>query len=473
MTEEQPTPPIVIGYADDALDWGIATLPKVILRFYRHLRCDGESLDDRQMMPLLLMLSLWEDREAPLRLSNLPSATSVATLEKRYLRKWRRMGLVFTRRVYYTHEEMMEVFGEGGVPATPRLKARLFDVSSLLHNCLRVACIWEQEAYPAVHEAWREEYGADRAAGKRVPQPPHPRYPSGQSAETFTAEIELPPELATELADKETCRYQFVPDKWYHRAKEIAQNAPEQIGSVRDAAAPDGSGTGTERVGTGRRTVTNRSGHPFNTSFQEVTPSAYAEGGPHAGPRSSSQQGVSASPIASEQGPPRRLPAGESDKGSVGPARVPSQGERDTSAPSSGLRIEPLPQRRRRVLADLRRFDGDRRTEIAIVTQNVGAILGLGLNEAGGLRTRPEKADYARIGALVKDYGGPQVVWKTACKAAAQPIDGDPLDYLQACLRNQRETRTRRGGGRMKGGPAEPRDGYPSTADGYGDDWEV
>jgi hypothetical protein len=74
---------------------------------------------------------------------------------------------------------------------------------------------------------------------------------------------------------------------------------------------------------------------------------------------------------------------------------------------------------------------------------------------------------------LVKDYGGPQVVWKTACKAAAQPIDGDPLDYLQACLGNQRETGRRRAGGRMKAGPAEPNDGYPASAEGYGDDWEV
>jgi hypothetical protein len=428
MAEQESTPPIVIGYSDDALDWGIATLPKAILRFYRHLRSDAESLDDREMMPLLLMLSLWDDREAPLRLSNLPGATSVATLEKRYLRKWHKMGLVFTRRVYYRREEMVEVFGEGNVPATPRLKARLFDVSSLLHNCLRAARIWEQEAYPAAYEAWREEYGADRAAGKRVPQPPYHRYPSGQLADTFAVEIELPPELAIELVDKDNCGYQFVPDRWYHRAKEIAQSAPEQIVSVRDATAPDGSGTGTDRAGTRRRTVTNRSGHPFGTSFQEVTPSAYAEGGPHADPPPSPQQPVSISPTASEPGSPCRLPAGGSGKGSVGPARVPSQGERDTSAPSSALRMEPLPERRRRVLADLRRFDGDRRTEIAIVTQNVGAILGLGLTEAGALRTQPEKADYARIGALVKDYGGPQVVWKTACKAASQPIGGDPLD---------------------------------------------
>jgi hypothetical protein len=473
MAEQESTPPIVIGYSDDALDWGIATLPKVILRFYRHLRSDGEELDDREMMPLLLMLGLGEDREAPLRLSNLPSATSVATLEKRYLRKWRKMGLVFTRRVYYSHEEMVEVFGEGNVPATPRLKARLFDVSSLLHNCLRAARIWEQEAYPAAYEAWREEHGADRAAGKRVPQPPYHRYPSGRFADTFTIEIELPLELAIDLADKETCRYQFVPDKWYHRATEIAQSAPEQIVSVRDSAALDGFRTATDRSGTRRRTGTNCSGHPFDTSFQEVTPSADAEGGPHAGPPPSSQQSVPSCPTASEQGSPRRLPAGESDKGSVGPARVPSQGERNSSAPSTGLRMEPLPERRRRVLADLRRFDGDRRTEIAIVTQNVGAILGLGLTEAGTLRTRPEKADYARIGALVKDYGGPQVVWKTACKAAAHPIDGDPLDYLQACLRNQRETQTRCGGGRKRPGSADPQDGYPASAEGYGDDWEI
>jgi hypothetical protein len=412
MTEQESTPLIVIGYSDDALDWGIATLPKVILRFYRHLRSDGEELDDREMMPLLLMLGLWEDREAPIRLSNLPSATSVATLEKRYLRKWRKMGLVFTRRVYYSRKEMVQVFGEGGVPTTPRLKARLFDVSSLLHNCLRAARSWEQEAYPAAYEAWREEYGADRAAGKRVPQPPHPRHPSGRFADSFTVEIEFPPELAIELADKETCRYQFVAGKWYHRAKEIAQNAPEQIVSVRDAAA---SGTGTDR-----------SGHPFDTSFQEATPSADAEGGPHAGLPSTPQQGVSASPTAFEQGSPRRLPAGGSGKGSVGPARVPSQGERDSSASSTGQRVEPLPERRRRVLADLRRFDGDWRTNIAIVTQNVGAILGLGLTEVHTLRIRLDVGDSRtlnrRVSSRLSERGWVTRVLITAPDRRRRPV---------------------------------------------------
>ncbi len=465
MGRPDSAPPIVVRYSDEALDWGIATLPKVILRYYRYLRCDGESLDDREMMPLLLMLGLWEDREAPLRLSNLPSATPITTIEKRYLRKWRQMGLVFTRRVYYSRKEMIEVFGAENAPVTPRLKARLFDVSSLLHNCLRAARLWEEECYPAAYQAWQKKCEADGALGRRAAQPPHSRYPSGKFADEFTVEIVLPPELAVELADKEDCRYQFVAEKWHRRATEVAESVSAQRVPVRD-------GTGTDRAGTGPRTGTNRSGHQYNTSFQEVTLSADAEGGPRdASP--TARQAPPRSPTDAVQGSPRRLPDGGSGRGPAGPARVPSRGEQGSVAGSSGSRVEPLPERRRRVLTDLRRFDGDRRTQIAIVTKNVAAILGLGVNAAGGLRTRPQKADYGRIGALIKNYGGPQVVWKAACRAAAQPIDGNPLDYLQACLRDQRESNRPRRRTSAPQARSEAQNDYPQSAEGYGEDWEV
>ncbi|MEA3375127.1 MAG: hypothetical protein U9R72_02860 [Chloroflexota bacterium] len=130
--------------------------------------------------------------------------------------------------------------------------------------------------------------------------------------------------------------------------------------------------------------------------------------------------------------------------------------------------MEPLPQRRRRVLDDLRHFHDDRRTQISIITQNVGEILGLGLDGSGGLRTEPEKEDYARVGALVKRCS-PQVVWKTACRAAGQAIDGDPLDYLQACLRHRRED----GSSGRRDDKAGGRNDYPGTPDEYGDGWEV
>ncbi|MEA3375126.1 MAG: hypothetical protein U9R72_02855 [Chloroflexota bacterium] len=227
MTERETTSdiPIRVSYDDKVLDWGIASLPRVVLRFYRHLRCDDERLDDREMTPLLLLLGLWEDRDQPLRLSNLPSATPTITLEKRYLRKWRRMGLVFTRRIYYTEEEMAEVFGEDNVPDTPRMKARLFDVSSLLYNCLRAAQVWEEEGYPNAHEAWEEERERCQASGETAPQPPHPHLPPLY----FAIEVELPPATAAELLDEDDCPHQFVPDKWYERAQEMAKDVPEQI----------------------------------------------------------------------------------------------------------------------------------------------------------------------------------------------------------------------------------------------------
>lgn len=469
MTEREMTSdiPIRVSYDDKVLDWGIASLPRVVLRFYRHLRCDDERLDDREMMPLLLLLGLWEDRDQPLRLSNLPSATPLRTLEERYLAKWRRMGLVFTQRVYYTQEEMAEVFGENTVPDTPRMKARLFDVCSLLYNCLRAAQAWEEDAYPKAHEAWEKERERCQASGETAPQPPHPHFPPGD----FTVDVELPPNLAAEIASGEACPYQFVPDKWVERASEAVEDVPTQIEEVRDRTPTNRVGTGdrtpTNHVGTQPRTYTNRVGHLAYTSLREDTLSADAESGPPDGPAHPSQK-PKPSPPAADQGPPRRLPAGESAEGPAGPTRVPSRGEKDTPARPARLRVEPLPERRRRVLDDLRHFHDDRRTQISIITQSIGQILGLGLDGSGGLRTEPEKDDYARVGALVKRYS-PQAVWKTACRAAGQAIDGDPLDYLQACLRHRREDGSRGRRDDEVGG----RDDYPGTPDEYGDGWEV
>lgn len=89
---------------------------------------------------------------------------------------------------------------------------------------------------------------------------------------------------------------------------------------------------------------------------------------------------------------------------------------------------EPLEQRYERVLADLRRFPDQRRKQVAILAQNLGAILGF----EGG-RTVPEHGDYGRVGALAKRFG-PEEVWTTACRVAGREIAGDPLAYLQRCL---------------------------------------
>ncbi|GEM_PF-3531339 len=98
------------------------------------------------------------------------------------------------------------------------------------------------------------------------------------------------------------------------------------------------------------------------------------------------------------------------------------------AAPGASNPPEALNQRYERVLADLRRFADRRRTQVAILAQNLAAILGL----ADG-RTVPQKSDYGRVGALAKRFG-PEEVWTTACRLAGRELAGDPLAYLQRCL---------------------------------------
>ncbi len=110
------------------------------------------------------------------------------------------------------------------------------------------------------------------------------------------------------------------------------------------------------------------------------------------------------------------------------------------------LAFAPLPDRRRRVLDDLRRMQGNsalkphtrQRNVIGILTQNIGVTLGLGLTEDGSLRALADRDDYTVIGGLLKQYGA-EAVWLKACEIAGQGFEGDPLDYLRAALRNKRE----------------------------------
>ena len=119
------------------------------------------------------------------------------------------------------------------------------------------------------------------------------------------------------------------------------------------------------------------------------------------------------------------------------------------------LAFAPLPDRRRRVLDDLRRMQGRadlkpsirKRNVIGILTQNIGVTLGLGLAAEGSLRTLADRADYTAIGGLVADYGA-EAVWLVACEIAGQRFEGDPIEYLRAALRNKRERERGAGGAR-------------------------
>jgi hypothetical protein len=115
-----------------------------------------------------------------------------------------------------------------------------------------------------------------------------------------------------------------------------------------------------------------------------------------------------------------------------------------------GLSLTPLPERRRRVLDDMRRMQGrtefserERKRKVrAIVTQNVAVTIGLGLKPNGSLRVVAEKEDYNIVGGLINEFGA-EVVWDTTCSIAGQSIEGDPIDYLRAALQHRRDKQTR------------------------------
>jgi hypothetical protein len=98
----------------------------------------------------------------------------------------------------------------------------------------------------------------------------------------------------------------------------------------------------------------------------------------------------------------------------------------------------PLPQLKQRALADLRRAKRAP-TQITIVAQFIGRLLGLGCDDAGLPRRKPDKADHARVGELCKRFTAEAVLSTAFAVAGRLPDDlRDPLAYLQVSLENQR-----------------------------------
>ncbi len=86
----------VVRYGDTTADVGMAIVPRLFLRFYRHLESDGERLTDEEAMLLVHVLGeAMTDPPAPLPgLEELPLAASSKS-RRRWLAKLRRMGLLF------------------------------------------------------------------------------------------------------------------------------------------------------------------------------------------------------------------------------------------------------------------------------------------------------------------------------------------------------------------------------------------
>ncbi|MBN1889175.1 MAG: hypothetical protein JW850_14375 [Thermoflexales bacterium] len=421
---------IQVHYGTLALQFGIGSVPNLFLRFYRHLvhtPQDGRQpmrLSDTEAMLLVHVMALRSDHDFVLRLSNLPMATSLRKRED-YLGKFRKMGLIFTSRIYYSRDEMIAYYGPGNLPDSPRMKAQQWDLGSLIHNLSLVAQDYLVQQRHAV-EAWKQ-------TGEMGPRP------VTELPSDYQHEIVLPQEVVTNIANG---IYYPVPGNW-----STYTAVPAQIVLVRgDAAVPARKGPVQDAVPAQKAPVQDPYQHEkrrssmltpngVNTFFESEPPSGSldAELALLTSDTPDSRQecdadtsGVPGNGDLKRAMPVARVLDGAADRGATG----------DLPASKGSLDIEPLPVRRERVFDDLRTHSSDRRTQIYITAVNIGKIMGMRW-ENGQLRVHPIKADKAEIGKMCRDHGGPANVWRVACSVAGHEISGDPLDYLWGTLRKQ------------------------------------
>lgn len=189
---------IEVYFGKPSLDLGIGTIPKILPRFWPFLSCSGERLNERQYALLIQVLLLRDALDYELRVANLPMTSSLITLE-RDKKVLRRLGLVFTQRIYYP--------SESGKP--PRMQAQRWDMRSLFFNLEQIAQLWATRQKDLVA---RWETG-----GRRDGRPVY-NFP-----ENFTYEVTLPVDVALDIL-----RGVFypVPARWEQHARTVIAALP-------------------------------------------------------------------------------------------------------------------------------------------------------------------------------------------------------------------------------------------------------
>jgi len=160
-----------VRFGDDLLEAGFTAVPNLFLNNYRDLGIsDGAAL----WIVHLLKFRWTEDNPYPRR-SSIPMNANQDT-QKRYARQLRHLGLLFTRRIYWSKED---------APPNPHLvgtiRALEYDLTSLFHNLVRIS-------------RWRSE---------------------GRPLDDF--EIEIPQEIVEKVASG---HFHHVPKKWERLCEE-------------------------------------------------------------------------------------------------------------------------------------------------------------------------------------------------------------------------------------------------------------
>ncbi len=228
--EDEDDAPIEVYFGNMALDMGVGNLPKLLARYWPYLRFEGEQLSDTDYAMLVQVLILRESHE--LRVSNLPMKASVYTRE-RSKRRMRKMGILFTQRVYYPF-----------VPGrTPRMRSQRWDMRSLFFNLEQIARKW-LAGQKALEAGWN---------GKGTK-------PIYALPDDFVHEVVLPADVALDI---EKCIFFPVPEHWIEQARQVIAGVnPAPDSDLRTAPNCYGTApTAPNWSGTEARTAPNWRGH--------------------------------------------------------------------------------------------------------------------------------------------------------------------------------------------------------------------
>ncbi len=397
---------VTLGCPD--LDFGIGTLPKVILRFYRYLRHEDQPIPDRLMLMVIHVLALF-GHSLELRTSDLPMNVTPKTLEN-WKSELRSLGLLFTRRLYYPP-----------VPGrTPRIRTIEWDLSSLLFNCRRVGAHWIDGQHQ-LDQAWAAQGAPD----------PRPIY---QLPDEFSLDITLPLDVARRIvADV----YDPRPNaSWLAHARSILD--PDSPHDPAAALAQFEAVVSAPLPPTSRFQEVGVSHFPIPGSGEGALPdsgkSLITYGTEYANAYSGPPPGVPPSPV------PLAVPVDAPHGRHVGdPVNVrDSHGVASQTGPapldSYGIPVAShLDAFKRQVDADLARLEATGGNSCGRLTNAIAQLIGLEHRDDGSLRSIPHKSDYAAIGALARDYG-PRRVWTIACRLVGRDIRGQPIPYLRSVL---------------------------------------
>jgi hypothetical protein len=251
---DEPDAPIEVFFGSPTLDLGITTVPKIFPRFWTYLVSDGERLNDRQFALLMQVLLLRDSQDFELRVANLPMASKPITLE-RDKKVLRRLGLVFTQRLYYP----------GSSCKAPVMRAQRWDLRSLFYNLELISQIWKTR---------QRELTAEWELNSHKGNKPIYSFP-----ESFAHEVVLPGDVSMAII-----RGVFypVPAKWEQRAQALfaglrtglitsgtqKPTEPETSGRERTGRITSGTCTGPKKSGTAP-TRLETSGHLLDEEDDE------------------------------------------------------------------------------------------------------------------------------------------------------------------------------------------------------------